>query len=576
MHEFINLINISSNLIDMSLETEIEKHALANAIKHKGKANPAAVIGPLIGKDPALKHKIKKLMKLISKGVAKINKLSPREQFAMLQKLAPDMLEEKPKKEKKPELKELKGAERGKVVTRSAPNPNGAIHLGNARAAVLSFMYAQKYKGKFILRFDDTSPKTKPPLLQAYDWVQEDLKWLGAKIDSVHYASKNFERYYEIAEKLINIGKAYVCTCDPEEWREKKEKGIACPCRNKPVKEHMRRWKAMFTDYKEGDAVLRIKTDLKHKDPSRRDFWAAKVIDNPNHPITGNKHRVWPSYNLQSAIDDHDLGTTHIMRGQEHTQNELRQKYIYKYLGWEYPIAIHHGRVILKTGGLSTSKTSELIKSGEYSGWDDVRLITIRALRRRGFQAAAIRDIEVDIGLNTNDSIIDSAKLAAFNRRYIDPIANRYMFVHDPVKVKIKNAPELKAVLANHPDFPGKGKREILTTGTFYITKQDYDKLESGGFYRLMDCLNFIKSNKEFVFEGTDMDVYRKKGKGILHWVKSGLPIKVLMPDGKHIKGLGELALKELRIGEIVQFIRFGFCRLEKKGEILQFVFTHD
>jgi glutamyl-tRNA synthetase len=561
-----------------SLEQEIEEQALSNALKHEGKAHTGAVAGSLIAQHDQLKQDIGKLMQQISEIVANVNKLDQETQLARLQELAPELLKTKPKVSKKLELGELKGAIEGKVVTRCAPNPNGAIHLGNARAAVLSFMYAQKYKGRFVLRFDDTSPKTKPSLPEAYQWVQEDLKWLGADIDQVFYASQNFDRYYEVSEKLIKLGKAYVCLCDNEEWRKKKEKGIACPCRSKAANEHLNRWKSMFTDFNEGDAVLRIKTDLKHKDSSRRDFWAAKVIENPGHPITGNKHRVWPSYNLQSAVDDHDLGITHIIRGQEHSQNEHRQRYIYKYLGWEYPVAIHHGRIILETGGLSTSKTRELIENGEYSGWDDPRLITIRALRRRGFQPEAVRDVEVDIGLNTNDAIVSLDKLAAFNRKYIGESSNRYMFVARPVLIKVKNAPELTARLHYHPDKPERGYRQVETKGEFLIAKQDSEALKSGELYRLMDCLNFVKADKDYIFEGKELGAFRKKGKGILHWVdpKGAVPVKVLMPNGRHIKGAGEPCLKQLEVGTILQFNRFGFCKLETKGSTLNFIFTHD
>ncbi len=551
----------------MDLEKEIRKYVLSNAIKYDGKASQGSVIGQLLGQHPELKAKFKEVAPLVGKTISEVNKLGLEKQTEELQTLAPELLVHKKKVARKLELKALPNAIDGSVVTRTAPNPNGAMHLGNARAAVLSFLYAEKYHGKFILRFDDTSPKTKRSKIEAYKWVQEDLEWLGAKIDKIHYACKNFERYYEIAEKLIGMGQAYICNCDTEEWREKKNKGIACPCRELPPKEQMERWKKMFTVYKENEVVLRIKTDLQHKDSGRRDWWAAKVIENPNHPITKNKYRVWPSYNLQSAIDDHDLGMTHILRGQEHSQNEYRQKYVYDYLGWEYPTAIHHGRVILPEGGLSTSKTSELINKGEYSGWDDPRLITLKAMRRRGFLPEAIKDIEISVGINTNDVILSFDKIASFNRTYIDKTADRYMFVEDPVKITIKGAPKIIAEVRFHPE---KDKvRKIETNGVFYITKADSKKLEKGKLYRLMDCLNFIDST----YESVGIEDYRKKGRGIFHWVTTKNKIEVLMPNNTTTKGYGEDALRNIKIGEVIQFNRFGFCKKEAQGK---YIFTHD
>ncbi len=563
----------------MDFDSEIEKYALQNAFKHEGKASPGPVIGQMMGKHHELQGKVNELMPSIAKIVAAVNKLKPEQQRAKLQQIAPELLEEKHER-REIGLDELPGAVMDKVVTRTAPNPNGALHIGNARAAVLSFLYAQKYNGKFILRYDDTSPETKPPLKEAYGWIEEDLRWLGAKIDMVAYASKNFERYYQVIEQLLKIGKAYVCMCDNDKWKEKKKKGIACACRDLEPAEHLRRWQHMLTDYKEEEAVLRIKTDLEHKDPSRRDWWAAKIIAKPNHPISGNKYRVWPSYNLQSAIDDHDHGVTHIIRGQEHTQNEMRQRYIYDYLGWQYPVALHHGRIILETGGLSASKskTNAAIASGEFSGWDDPRLITIRALRRRGFQPEAIRDIEVSIGLNTNDTHISRDMMAAANRKYIDKTSNRYMFVQNPVKIVIDKAPAIESNLKNHPDYPERGTRKVSTNGQFYIPENDFKLLKTGKLYRLMDCLNFSKSRGKFVYKSRTIDEYRQGGERIMHWVATSdaVPVEVLMIDGSTAKGLGESSLKSLNVGDIVQFNRFAFCRLEKKDSTLVFVYTHD
>ena len=247
---------------------------------------------------------------------------------------------------------------------------------------------------------------------------------------------------------------------------------------------------------------------------------------------------------------------------------------------WQYPVAIHHGRIILETAGLSASKskTNAAIASGEFSGWDDPRLITIRALRRRGFQPEAIRDIEVSIGLNTNDTHVSRDMMAAANRRYIDKTSNRYMFVEGPVKITVDKAPAIESHLKNHPDYPERGTRKVSTNGVFYIAGKDFEQLKTGKLYRLMDCLNFSKSRGKFVYKSRTIDEYRQGGERIMHWVAAGdaVPVEVMMIDGSTARGVGESSLKSLNVGDVVQFNRFAFCKLEKKDASLVFVYTHD
>ncbi len=442
----------------------ILKYALINAYTHKGgKANPKAVIGKVLGENPELREKAREIVPLVNEVVEEVNSLSLEEQEAKLREIYPEFFEEKEEKKggEKKGLPPLPKAEKGKVVTRFAPNPpDGAFHLGNARAAILSHEYARMYDGKFILRFDDTDPKVKRPEPIFYEWIKEDLEWLGFKIDEIHIASDRLEIYYDYAEKLIKMGKAYVCTCPPEKFRELRDKGIACPHRDEPVEAQLERWRKMLNgEYKEGEAVVRIKTDLNHPNPAVRDWPALRIIDNPNHPRTGNKYRVWPLYNFASAIDDHELGVTHIFRGQEHAENETRQRYVYEYFGWEYPVTVHHGRLSIEGVILSKSKTRKGIEEGKYLGWDDPRLGTIRALRRRGIRPEAIRELIIEVGLKRSDTTISWDNLAAINRRIVEPIANRYFFVADPIPMYIEGAQEFTAEIPplHPPDYPERG-----------------------------------------------------------------------------------------------------------------------
>lgn len=572
----------------MNVKELIMKYALINAISHKGKANPKAVIGKVLGENPELRPKAKEIIPLVNQIVEQVNGMGIEEQEAKLKEIYPEFFEtKKEKKEEKKGLPPLPNAEKGKVVTRFAPNPDGAFHLGNARAAILSHEYARIYGGKFILRFDDTDPKVKRPEPKFYDWIVEDLKWLGFQIDEIHIASDRIEIYYNYAEELIRMGKAYVCTCRPEEFRKLRDEGKACPHREEPVEVQLERWRKMLNgEYKEGEAVVRIKTDLSHPNPAVRDWPALRIIDNPNHPRTGNKYRVWPLYNFASAIDDHELGVTHIFRGQEHAENETRQRYVYDYFGWEYPVTVHHGRLSIEGVILSKSKTRKGIEDGKYLGWDDPRLGTIRALKRRGIRPEAIRELIIEVGLKRSDTTVSWNNLAAINRRIIEPIANRHFFVADPIPMYIEGyGEEFVAEIPLHPDHPERGIRRLTfkPKKPVYVSKDDMNLLKPGNFVRLKDLFNveIVEVSEEGIkarFHSIDYEVARENRWRMIHWVTEGKPCEVLVPQGDELitrKGLLE-ADADVKVDDIVQFERFGFVRIDEvTPEKVVAIFAH-
>ncbi|ASJ16310.1 glutamate--tRNA ligase [Thermococcus chitonophagus] len=571
----------------MEVERIAWKYALINAIEHDGKANSKAVIGKILGENPELRPKAREIVPIVNKVVEEVNRLSLEEQKAKLKELYPEYFEaKKEKKEEKKGLPPLPKAEKGKVVTRFAPNPDGAFHLGNARAAILSHEYARMYDGKFILRFDDTDPKVKRPEPIFYDMIIEDLKWLGIEPDEIVYASDRLEIYYKYAEELIRMGKAYVCTCSPEKFRELRDKGIACPHRDEPVEVQLERWRKMLNgEYREGEAVVRIKTDLNHPNPAVRDWPALRIIDNPNHPRAGNKYRVWPLYNFASAIDDHELGVTHIFRGQEHAENETRQRYIYEYLGWEYPVTVHHGRLSIEGVILSKSKTRKGIEEGKYLGWDDPRLGTIRALRRRGIRPEAIKELIIEVGLKRSDTTVSWDNLAAINRKLVDPIANRYFFVADPIPMYVEDTEEFEAKIPLHPDHPERGYRVLkFTPGKpVYVSRDDLDLLKPGNFVRLKDLFNveILEVSENSIkarFHSYDYEVARKNKWRMIHWVTEGKPCEVIVPEGDELiirKGLLERDAN-VKVDEVVQFERFGFVRIDKiEGDKVVAIFAH-
>jgi glutamyl-tRNA synthetase len=518
--------------------------------------------------------------------------LSLKEQKRVVEEKWPESLvKEKAEEEKK--LPPLPNVEKyAQVVTRYAPNPDCVLHLGSARAIILCYEYAKMYKGKFILRFEDTDPRIKRTVLEFYGLIRDDLAWLGCKPDEEYIQSDRIPLYYEYAEKLVKQGNAYVCTCSPESFRKKTLAGQPCPCRKLPVKEHIARWQRMLEGcYKEGEAVLRVKTDLNHPNPAVRDWPAARVIDPKKfpHPRVGSKYYVWPLYNLASGVDDHLMGITHIIRGKEHLTNQVRQEFMYKHLGWKYPEAIHYGRLKMIGATLSKSKIVQGIKEGLYKSWDDPRLATFLALKRRGIMPESIRKMIIEVGPKTSDVILSWENLYAYNRRILDPIAERYFFVNSPVELKVKHVPKtFTAKLRLHPDKPEKGFREYIVTpekdgsSGFWVSKKDMETAVLGDVIRLMELFNVKIENTslhsaEASFVNESYEAARKTNAQLIHWVQigKGVPCQVVMPDASVAEGIAESACKKLKPDSLIQFERFGFVRIDKVDAKLTAYYAH-
>jgi len=516
----------------------IFKYVLYNSVKYD-KIEINSVLGKIIAERPEAKKDIKLVIKRIKEIIKDVKKLSLEDRKERLDEYDFE------KKEIKKDL-ELPNV-KDKVVMRFAPNPNGAINIGHARQAILNSYFCDKYKGDFILRFDDTDAKVKLPLKEAYTWIEEDLKWLGIKIKKVVRQSSRFEIYYKYAEELIKKDYAYVCEC--KDFKKYVDKRKECPCRN--LKDQLKRWKLMFTKFKEGDAVLRIKTNINDKNPAVIDWPAFRIIDKGKHPF--KKAKVWPLLNFASAIDDHELKVTHIVRGIDLKISDERQGYLYKYFNWKYPETIYTGKLLFK-GLKSTSEIKKLIDSKKLNGWDDVRLGTLKALKRRGFKPGAIRNFILSLSLNRSEVHVDINNLIAFNKYIIDKEANRYFVVFNPKKIKI-NSPDMKVKVNLHPDLE-KGFRNFDCKQDFYVQ----DKLEKDKLYRFMHLFNF----KNNLYMGKNLDKEAK----LIHWLpisKDLVNIEVFMDDGKVMKGLGEKGLDKVKVGQIIQGERNFFMVLEKK-----------
>ncbi len=559
------------------IEELARKFALENAVNHDGKANAGSVIGKVIGTEPDLKDRISEVKEISASVTAEVNSLSAEEQLSQLRDIAPELLE-KEKVAKELRLPDLEGAEGG-VVMRLAPNPSGPLHLGHTRMAILNDEYVKRYGGKLIVRMEDTNPEAIMP--EAYEMILADLDYLEVEYHEVVNQSERFDVYIEWATKLIELGKAYMCQCEPDSWRALKEEQKACPHRDADSDTNSDLWNKMLAgEFGQGDISLVVKTDLDHPNPAVRDFVAMRILD-AEHPKTGDTHHVLPLYNFSVAVDDYLMGMTHVLRGKDHLNNTLRQEYVYEHLGWKKPYFHHYGWVSIEGTVLSTRQIKADIEDGQYPGWDDPRLGTVAALAKRGIQPQAIRNYWIEVGIKGVDIKFAWDNLFAYNKDIIDPIAHRYFFVWEPILVRIEGAQALEGKAPLLPDNPDAGYRETRLTADeekfiyLNLTTDDLDALNPGSNIRLKDLCNLeYLGDRKFKYIGNDLDIL-KQGAGIAHWVGAdNVPARVLMPDGETTYGAVERQAKD-DAGNVVQFERFGFVRIEEEEEGIVGYFGH-
>jgi len=279
---------------------------------------------------------------------------------------------------------------------------------------------------------------------------------------------------------------------------------------------------------------------------------------------------------------------THIIRAKEHADNAKRQKMMYDALniGDKFPETYFLGRYNFEGLEISCSKTKARIKKGEFWGWDDIRLPFLQALKRRGYQPHAFLKYTQKTGLSPVDKTIPGDEffkiINSFNKELIDSKAKRFFMMHDYEKIFIENAPYQKVELKSHPDDDTLGYRELETEKEFLVSKSDLEQFKDGELYRFMDCLNFRKNIDTYKFDSVEYEIFKGNGRKIMHWLPAygNVDIEILMDDASIINGVAEHNIRRLKVGEIIQFERFGFCRLDKiekshGKEIFKFWFTH-
>jgi len=567
--------------LDEEAKNEIRKIALQNAFEHEGKTQDKIVLAKILGTKPEFRTRVKEISEEIKTIVSEINQLSFEEQKKVIEENFPDILIPKEKTEEREGLPLLKNAEHGKVVTRFPPEPNGYPHIGHAKAAIINAEYAKMYGGKFILRMDDTNPEAER--MEYHAAIKVGLDWLGIKFDVIKNTSDDMEIFYEKGIELINSGKAYVCTCKREDISENRRERIACKCSREDIKQSNKGWEKMFGKFKPGDAIVRFRGDMKADNAVMRDPVLFRIIEEKHYTL-GNKYRVWPSYDFAVAIEDSIDGVTHAFRSKEF---ELRKELIdaiLDALNMRKPYQDFFSRLEFKGMPISKRILKPLIEEGKVSWYDDPRLPTLESLRRRGIKPEAIKKFILSLGLTKANTLAPFDALESFNRKFVDADSIRLFMVSKPKKLTIKKLPFSFVEIANHP-IKNMGKRKINIDENFYISGEDVENMK-GTQIRLLGLGNIkiSKNNGELLGEFTEGESNSDIQK--IQWIpqKDAHMIKILIPKQLFIdEKFNEDSLEELEVytephylelkdGEEIQFVRFGYCRKDSQN---QAIFTH-
>jgi glutamyl-tRNA synthetase len=574
-------------------------NGLKNAVEFNGKPNKKAVMGKLMAERKDLRSQSKIIIPILDGVINEILKLDLEQQKEKLLQLDPTALEKEIIREEKKELPDLPDLDKfNEVKMRLAPYPSGALHIGNARMIVLNSEYVKRYNGKLILFYDDTigspkslrdSSKAKYVLPEAYDLIKDGLDWLDVKTDEIYYKSDRIGIFYEYCEKLIQDNMAYVCFCDAVTFREKYKKVKRdCPHRNQTVSKNLEEWKNMLQGkYRETEAVVRLKTGMKQKDPALRDQIIMRISE-ARHPRIGNKYIVWPMLEFSWAIDDYLLEISHIIRGIDLVKEGIIEEFIWDHFGWKKATLLYYGRLRFPNLKLSKTDSRNKIAEGIYQGWDDPRTWSLQSLKKRGIRPEALKSALLDLGMSQAGISFSVDWLYAKNKELIDKISHRYFFVDRPVKLIIEEVPDkkIRAKPLLLPSNPEKGTRVITSSVDegkliLYISSRDAKNLRKRKIIRLKDLMNIevkqIELDENYIYASFHSHELNRDY-SIIHWVpeEEHILVNVIQPNGELSKGYGEIGLKEIQMNTPIQFERYGFVNpIKIENNELYCYFTH-
>jgi glutamyl-tRNA synthetase len=568
-------------MVDDSLdETElaiVERSSLVNAARHGGKAEIGAVMGMVLAELPELRSKPRLVSKEVAAVVKHVNSLKAPEQAQLLSEKYPGAGAPS-QRSGRVGLPPLPNAVKGKASFRLPPEPSGYMTVGHAMAFTINYLYKIQYEGELWLRFEDTNPRKVFP--QYYESFRSGIRWLEIECDHEKNVSDDIELIYDSGRKLLRSGDAYACSCDEAKVKRLRYAGEACEHRQNPVETNLRIWDELLAKkHKDGAYVVRFKGDMKSPNYSLRDTNLFRIISHP-HPLTGTRYTLWPTYDLANAVEDEACGITHVLRSSEF-RNELQQL-IRETLKFRPLEVIQFSRFNFKGAPVAKRLLRPLVEEKLVAGWDDPRMPTVDGLRRRGILPESIREFTLQVGYTKTEHKYDWSMLLSLNRKLLDPVSKRLFFVPHPVRLDVEGAPPRKVTIPFHPQ-KELGSRSIEASGSFHVPGADLQEMREGTVFRLMDLYN-VKliqpgPNASAAYAGDDLIPDSKK----VQWVADpGAKVNVTVPgtlflEGdvfnrdslREVEGLAEDSVSTLKVGEIVQFPRFGFCRLDSPGRFI-------
>jgi len=446
------------------------------------------------------------------------------------------------------------------VQTRFPPEPNGYLHIGHAKAICINFTLADEFGGKTNLRFDDTNPEKEE---QEYvDSIQNDVRWLGFDWERLCYASDYFGQLYEWAIKLIKAGKAYVDDLTADEIRQYRgtltEPGKNSPYRDRPVEENLDLFVRMKKgEFPDGSRVLRARIDMSSPNLNMRDPVMYRIL-HATHHRTGDEWCIYPMYDYAHGQSDSIENVTHSMCSLEFADHQPLYRWFIHELGIFPSQQIEFDRLSLTYTLLSKRKLLQLVQERRVSGWDDPRMPTLSGLRRRGFTPEAIRAFVSTAGVSRTNGIVDIEMLEHFQRDDLNRRASRAMAVLHPLKLVIDNYPEGKEEfvdVANNPEDPAAGTRQVPFSRELYIEQDDFREVPPPKYYRLSPGKEVRLRNAYFITaqhvvkdaEGNIVEVHctydpasrggnspdGRKVKSTMHWVSAthAIPAEIRLYD---------------------------------------------
>ncbi len=562
-----------------------------------GTAKASAVIKKVMSAMPEYRKMGKEILGQISEMIAEIGEMSKDAASQLLATEFPDFDLKKaskpaPKRKKREDLPEIDNVRQGEAVFRFPPEPSKHPHIGHLLTFTVNGLYARRYGGKTILRYDDTNPSKVS--LEYYDSWKEALDWLGFPPDEIVFASDHVDFLYEKCREFLSKNFAYACTCTREEMKAHRDERTACPHRCQSIETNLELWDKMLAkEFAVGDIVIRYLGDLESDNTALLDPVLFRISD-AVHCRQGDKYVVWPTYDFESAMMEGKTGVTHVLRDANFGTMRIElQRMMLEQAGFKIPEFVQYTRYNVSGCITKGRKLREMFETGIVDDWGDPALCTYHGLRNRGIQPGIFPGIVKEVGITKSATTVDWTLISTLNKKAIDKQARRLFFVSNPWSVEIEDMPpdmSSDVVISNHPTNKELGSRSVQLASTFLIDEDDALQLKEGVTFRLKSLFNVkvvAVDSKAKTLKGAFEGMSVIKGTPIIQWVANGKECELRFPILEGInttettprlrlkRGRIEDAAMSLNNGDMVQLERVGYAVMTAQRDPLRLNYTH-